>query len=69
MVKVFKTSVKYKKYARKLVSKIRLQFPELLVNFNLEDCDNILRLEGLSIQENKIKRIVISEGFFCEALV
>jgi hypothetical protein len=69
MVEVFKTNVKQKKYARELVVKIQLHFPELLVNFDLNDCDNILRIEGENVTENEIKKIVLPEGYFCEVLV
>ncbi len=69
MVEVFKTNVRYKKYARKVVTEILNHFPELLVSFDLKDCDNVLRVEGSDIKENRIKNIVNAEGYLCEALV
>jgi hypothetical protein len=35
----------------------------------LNDCDNILRIEEENVTENEIKKIVLSEGYFCEVLV
>jgi len=69
MIEIFKTNVRYIKYASKVVAKIRFHFPELQVNFDLKDCDYILRVEGSSVEENRIKKIVIAEGYLCETLV
>ncbi|SHN22903.1 hypothetical protein SAMN04488057_11229 [Cyclobacterium lianum] len=45
MVEVFKTNVSHPKNAKSLVEIIHRQFPAYRANFDLEDCDNILRVE------------------------
>jgi len=46
MVEVFKTNVKSTQQSIIILSKIRKYFPKLRVNFDLGDCDKILRIEG-----------------------
>ena len=69
MVEIFKTNAQSTEQAIDLLSEIRLYFPELRVNFDLEDCDNILRVEGIKILKDKIIKILVSEGYFCEVFV
>ena len=45
MVEVFKTNVQYQSQANILVEQIHKTFPPYIANFDLEDCDNILRVE------------------------
>jgi hypothetical protein len=68
MVEVFKTNVKSTQQSIILLSKIRKFFPNQSVNFDLGDCDKILRVEGEEVLENKIVKILLSEGFLCEVL-
>jgi len=44
MVEVFKTDVQYADHARALVDRIHRAFPGYKANFDLEDCDRILRV-------------------------
>ena len=46
MVEVFKTNVKHKDLAHQLVNSIHNAFKSYLANFDLEDCDRILRVEN-----------------------
>jgi hypothetical protein len=69
MIEVFKTSVQHSEQALSIMFEIRAYFSNVRVNFDLEDCDNILRVEGGNIQKNKIINILVSEGYFCEALI
>ena len=41
---------------------IKKQFPDYLINFDLEDCDKILRVEALSLHCGKIMEIVKNNG-------
>ncbi|UZR97097.1 hypothetical protein [Chondrinema litorale] len=45
MVEVFKTNVECEEQASMLLKKIHEEFDEYKANFDLEDCDNILRVE------------------------
>lgn len=46
MVEVFKTDVRNQRQANKLIDLIHNAFPEYEVNFDLEDCDRILRVKS-----------------------
>lgn len=45
MVEVFKTNVRDAHYATLLIEQIHNTFTNYAANFDLEDCDNILRVE------------------------
>ncbi len=56
MIYVFKTSVKTKKAIKGLVSKFKHLIPNSKWNFDLEDCDKILRIDSqFEIRETTIK--------------
>ncbi|MCF2444804.1 hypothetical protein L0657_12620 [Dyadobacter sp. CY345] len=70
MVEVFKTNVKYQEEAAKIVDRIRMTFDGYDANFDLEDCDKILRVCSLTknIDPNLIIRLVMEAGFSIEIL-
>jgi len=68
MVEVFKTNVRQKRHARRLLNVLASQFPSFRVNFDLEDCDKILRIEGINIPQEKIAKLVIENGYQCDVL-
>jgi hypothetical protein len=45
MVEVFKTDIDDKEYAEILIDQIHRVFADYEANFDLDDCDNILRVE------------------------
>jgi hypothetical protein len=68
VVEVFKTNIQKQKLAREVANQLLSQFPEYRINFDLQDCDNILRVEGAGIPIQKIVDVVTEQGFFCEVL-
>lgn len=60
MVEIFKTNVNNKKLAGTLLKELRASFPCYCFNFDLDDCDRILRVqsEDISIELTKIIQIV-----------
>ena len=68
MVEVFKTSVQEKNESCLLIEKIQEQFPAYAINFDLEDCDHILRVEHNMIENEKIIALLNSQGYHCEVL-
>jgi hypothetical protein len=68
MVEVFKTNIRYKKQAKLLLCHLSEQFPLLQINFDLEDCDKILRVEGENICQEKITELIAENGYQCEVL-
>ena len=68
MVEVFKTNVRSIREARLIIQKLAEEFPQHKINFDLTDCDRILRVQGNSILESKIISIVTSLNYNCEIL-
>lgn len=68
MVEVFKTDVQLQEQAATLEEKLSSQFPQIKINFDLEDCDKVLRVEGNSIVSNKIIETLNTSGYFCQVM-
>ncbi|UUF13775.1 MULTISPECIES: hypothetical protein [Flavobacterium] len=68
MIEVFKTNVQEVEQSVMIVGKLLEHFPNSIVNFDLEDCDKILRVHAASIANHKIIELLNSHGFHCEAL-
>lgn len=68
MVEVYKTNVRHKRQAKRLLGVLSEQFPMFSINFDLEDCDKILRVEGKNIPQEKIARMVTENGYQCSVL-
>jgi hypothetical protein len=67
-VEVFKTNIKKVGHSRILIQKLREHYPDSHINFDLDDCDKILRVEGEQICPEKIMQVVSSNGYQCEVL-
>jgi predicted RNA-binding protein YlqC (UPF0109 family) len=68
MVEVFKTSVQSHHDAITLKEILLKEFPGIQINFDLEDCDKVLRTEGNNVPASSVIQIVKTEGFNCEIL-
>lgn len=68
MVEIFKTDVNKKEQANILLMLLSRDYPAFSMNFDLHDCDNILRVEGNDINPNKIIQLLRSKGHECEVL-
>lgn len=68
MVEVFKTNVQKKAQTKRLLSILSGMFPLLKINFDLSDCDKILRAEGENLDVPGIMLLVKENGFHCEVL-
>lgn len=68
MVEVFRTNVDNENAARELTRVLSSVFPLGRVNFDLDDCDRILRIEHASVCVESVLFIMRSNGFSCEVL-
>lgn len=69
VVEVFKTNVTEKEVADKIVSDLILVVPQSKINFDLTDCDKILRIESAAqIQVESVTQYMIRWGYDCEIL-
>ena len=64
-IEVFKTNVKTKKNADLVMNHITSLLPVGKINFDLEDCDKILRIEANEIQVQPILNLMLDLGFTC----
>ncbi len=70
MVEVFKTTVSELGQCEALILQIENAFNDYKVNFDLEDCDNILRVEcnNGSVQSSNVIEFLNSLGYNAQVL-
>jgi len=51
-----------------IVQKLLAHFPGSRINFDLQDCDKILRVEGKTFSVDQVMMLVCQNGFHCEIL-
>ena len=68
MVEIFKTSVRNTREAKFIIQKLAKEFPDHKINFDLSDCDKILRVQGKNVMEHKIISIVTALNYKCKNL-
>ncbi len=65
MVEIFKTNVHDVLQAEKILALLNIRFPAFMINFDLHDCDKILRVKGESIPIEEIVSLVSANGVQC----
>jgi len=68
MVEAFKTNVEKKTQSKMLLCILSEAFPSFKINFDLSDCDKVLRVEGDNMEAVRIMILVKEYGFTCEIL-
>ncbi len=68
LVEVFKTNVQEAQQAKLLVAMLLEHLPGGRINFDLEDCDKILRVQRHEIISAEIISLLNKQGFNCEVL-
>ena len=68
MIEVFKTNVEEACHAKNVVALLLQHFPGSKINFDLHDCDKILRVEGENFAAEKVIGLVTESGFTCIVL-
>jgi len=70
MVEVFKTDVNQRTHANMLVEQIHKTFSGYKANFDLEDCDRILRVKSFNgvVESSLLIELMRSLGFRAEVL-
>jgi hypothetical protein len=68
MIEVFKTNVNRLAEAQLIVNVLTSHLPTAKINFDLEDCDKILRVESSIINLSQIVELTKEAGFYCEVL-
>lgn len=70
MVEVFKTNITKQKQSKQILEKLNEMFPIYKVDFDLEDCDNILRIENPigDVHNDHVIQLISDVGFCIEPL-
>jgi hypothetical protein len=68
MIEVFKTNFQKKAHSKMLLCILSEAFPSSKINFDLSDCDKVLRVEGDNLEALRIMILVKEYGFNCEVL-
>ena len=68
MVEVFKTNVQKKTQSKMMLCILSEAFPSFKINFDLSDCDKVLRVEGENMEASSIMVLVKEHGFQCDLL-
>ena len=70
MIEVFKTNISSKSKAEETLQLLNSRFPGYVFHFDLEDCDNILRIESKNgaLKIKEIEYLFSSVGILAEIL-
>lgn len=68
MIEVYRTNVEKDFQANIIVAFLNQQFPGCRINFDLDDCDRILRVEGGQFCPLRVADLMRDRGFACMAL-
>lgn len=70
MIEVFKTNVHEPSHAEAMLRRLHSLFPTYRINFDLDDCDRILRVQspGDTVQVGPIMSTLAQAGFSCSVL-
>ena len=68
MIEVFKTNVRKQSEAKRVVAVLLKHFPCSKINFDLDDCDKILRVEGDAFVVERVMNLVKENGYYCDVL-
>ena len=68
MITIFKTNVESEEEAMMVLNYLFTSYPNFEINFDLEDCDNILRVKGEKFTDAEIFSVLNTLGYSCEAL-
>lgn len=69
MVEVFRTNVEGEVASKNIIDQLLLRFPGNEINFDLDDCDRILRIEGENISPDSVIQLVTGNGYKCDILL
>jgi hypothetical protein len=69
-IEVYKTNVDESSIAELILEEIRESHPNSEPSFDLEDCDNVLRIEDTSgVDRSIIEEIIQNHGFNLDSLI
>lgn len=67
-IEVFKTDVGDPGLAAELKTALLHRFPGCRINFDLQDCDRVLRIEGNDFNAETVLQLLRSKGLACSLM-
>jgi hypothetical protein len=67
-IEIFRTNIDNKDVALRVSFELSKHFPDAKVNFDLDDCDKILRIKGTGVNIKKVIDSLTDLGYICEVL-
>ena len=68
MIGIFTTNIGSPEERQQMIRAIASSFPVGSCHVDLDDCDKVLRIADLQVEENIIIEFVQKQGFACEIL-
>lgn len=68
MIEVFKTNIAYAGQETLVLQKLGMLLPHHKINFDLEDCDKILRIEGEGFDPRTVMELLKENNLACVRL-
>lgn len=68
MIGIFKTNIATPEDRQHILYAIRNNYEVGQCHVDLEDCDKVLRITGMKVEEQEMIRFVQLQGFSCEIL-
>ncbi len=68
MIYIFATSVQTDQDIEELKPYLNEKLPDAKWNFDIEDCDNIFRVDTPTLRAESIVRLLSDAGYHCEEL-
>lgn len=68
MIEVYRTNIEDDNEAAAIAVSLLKEFPYLKIDFDLEDCDHILRVQGQFIPCKRIQSLLQDNGYECSVL-
>jgi NurA-like 5'-3' nuclease len=68
MIEVFRTNINKPSVAKNIRKQLIENFPESSFNFDIQDCDKILRVKSTNNINEKVIDFIKSSGYLCEVL-
>ncbi|MFY7908253.1 MAG: hypothetical protein ACOVO2_01815 [Emticicia sp.] len=68
MIEICRTDIKSKTKANAIIKALKIRFPTSNFNFDLNDCDKILRIESNQNITSVVVEVLNSQGFICKVL-
>jgi hypothetical protein len=68
MIEIYKTNIDNEREIAIVLDLLRVQYHHAKINFDLDDCDRILRIKGRNVCSLNVIKLLTENGFECSLL-